>query len=89
MSVIGEPKITSDLKYDGIDFTCVSFEPDLKKFKMSCLDDDTVAFLSKRVYDLAGCTSSDVKVFLNGKKISSVTNFESYVDLYFKGTKKD
>jgi DNA topoisomerase-2 len=89
MSVLGEPQISSDLKYDGVDFTCVTFEPDLKKFKMSNLDDDTVAFLSKRVYDLAGCTSSDVKVYLNGKRISGVNNFESYIDMYFKGTKKD
>jgi len=89
MSVIGDPQISSDLKNNGEDFTCVTFEPDLKKFKMSHLDDDTVALLSKRVYDLAGCTSSNVKVYLNGKKISQATNFESYIDLYFKGTKKD
>jgi DNA topoisomerase-2 len=67
MSVIGEPQISGDLKYDGIDFTEVTFEPDLKKFKMASLDDDTVALLSKRVYDIAGCSSSDVKVYLNKK----------------------
>jgi DNA topoisomerase II len=89
MSVIGEPQISGDLKYDGIDFTEVTFEPDLKKFKMASLDDDTVALLSKRVYDMAGCTSSDVKVHLNKKKIPSVANFETYIDMYFKGTKKD
>jgi DNA topoisomerase II len=89
MSVIGEPQISGDLKYDGIDFTEVTFEPDLKKFKMATLDDDTVALLSKRVYDMAGCTSSDVKVYLNKRKIPSVTNFETYIDMYFKGTKKD
>ena len=89
MSVIGEPQISGDLKENGIDFTCVTFEPDLKKFKMGTLDDDTVALLSKRVYDLAGCTSSDVKVYLNGQKINTVNNFESYIDMYFKGTKTD
>jgi DNA topoisomerase-2 len=56
---------------------------------MASLDDDTVALLSKRVYDMAGCTSNDVKVFLNKKKVPSVTNFETYIDMYFKGTKKD
>lgn len=70
MSEIGAPKISGDLQGDGNDFTKVTFEPDLKKFKMSCLDDDTVALLSKRVYDLAGCTRNDIKVHLNGKKIS-------------------
>lgn len=89
MSVIGEPQISGDLKQDGIDFTEVTFEPDLKKFKMASLDDDTVALLSKRVYDMAGCTSSDVKVYLNTKKVPSVANFETYIDMYFKGTKKD
>jgi DNA topoisomerase-2 len=89
MSIIGEPKISGDLKFDGIDFTCVTFEPDLKKFKMSSLDDDTVALLSKRVYDLAGCTSSNVKLYLNGKKISQATNFEAYIDMYFKGKKNE
>ena len=54
---------------------------------MAALDDDTVALLQKRVYDLAGCTASGIKVFLNGKRISSVSNFESYVDLYFKAGK--
>jgi DNA topoisomerase II len=89
MSVIGEPKISGDLEYDGIDFTEITFEPDLEKFKMASLDDDTVALLSKRVYDIAGCSSSDVKVYLNKNEVTSVKNFESYTDMYFKGTKKD
>jgi len=38
------------------DFTCVTFKPDLKKFKMDKLDEDIVALFTKRVYDMAGCT---------------------------------
>ena len=38
----------------GADFTCVTFRPDLARFKMASLDADTVALLSKRVYDMAG-----------------------------------
>lgn len=79
-----EPPVIKAISGDEMDFTEVTFEPDLKKFKMSSLDDDTVALLSKRVYDLAGCTPASVSVHLNGKKIAKVTNFETYTDLYFK-----
>lgn len=48
---------------------------------MNNLDDDIVSLMTKRVYDLAGVTPSNVKVKLNGKNID-VKNFNSYVDLY-------
>ena len=83
LSEIRAPEIKA-ISGDETDYTKVTFEPDLKKFKMKELDDDTVALLSKRVYDLAGCTPSSVNVYLNGKKISVVPNFEKYTDLYFK-----
>ena len=41
------------------------------------------SLLVKRVYDLAGVTPATVGVYLNGKKITKVKNFQSYVDLYF------
>ena len=50
---------------------------------MSCIDDDTISLLSKRVYDLAGITASSVKVYLNGKKIN-IANFQAYCDLYLQ-----
>ncbi len=86
MSIIGEPKI--EAANEGEDFTCVTFEPDLKKFKMTSLDENTVGLLKKRVFDLAGCTPNGIKVYLNGKQIKQVSNFESYVDMYFKSVKK-
>ena len=46
MSKASEPEITP---YAGEDFTCVTFEPDLKKFGMSELDADMVALMRKRV----------------------------------------
>eukprot|EP01071_Lankesteria_metandrocarpae_P005308 Lankesteria_metandrocarpae@DN3947_c0_g1_i1.p1 len=61
-------------------FVKVSFKPDLPKFGMAMLDDDCVALLTKRVYDIAGTTGA--KVWLNGKRIV-VKDFKSYVDLYF------
>ena len=37
--------------------------------------------VSRRAYDMAGCTHSSVKVYLNGKKLP-VADFKSYVDLF-------
>ena len=70
-------------KYEGDDFTRVTFEPDFKKFKMSELDNDIISLLKKRVYDVAGTSPSRIKVYLNEKKIN-ISNFEEYVDLYLK-----
>ena len=47
---------------------------------MESIDDDTVALLKKRVYDLAG-TVKDVKVVLNDERIK-IKNFKQYVELY-------
>ena len=71
-------------KYSGSDYTCISFKPDLEKFKMPFLDDDTVSLLCKRAYDFAGTSNSKgpkLSVFLNGKKIEA-KNFEQYINLY-------
>lgn len=43
-------------------WTSVSFCPDLAKFGMEELEDDTVALMRKRVYDLAGVLGKGVKV---------------------------
>ena len=47
----------------------MAFRPDLAKFHMTHLDTDTVALLTKRVFDLAGVTDTKVSVKLNGKLI--------------------
>ena len=70
-------------KYEGEDFTRVTFEPDFKKFKMTELDSDIISLLKKRVYDVAGTSPSRIKVFLNDKRIN-INNFKDYVDLYIK-----
>lgn len=46
----------------GENWTCVSFKPDLSKFGMETLEDDTVSLMRKRVYDLAGVLGRSVKV---------------------------
>ncbi|KAK1173443.1 DNA topoisomerase 2-beta-like isoform X2 [Acipenser oxyrinchus oxyrinchus] len=79
MTKTSEPKIKY---FDGDDYTCITFQPDLPKFKMEKLDKDTVAILTRRAYDIAG-SCKGVKVMFNGKKLP-VNGFRSYVDLYVK-----
>ncbi|XP_042328062.1 DNA topoisomerase 2-beta isoform X1 [Sceloporus undulatus] len=79
MMKTSEPKIKH---FEGDDYTCVTFQPDLAKFKMEKLDKDTVALMTRRAYDLAGACKG-VKVMFNGKKLP-VNGFRSYVDLYVK-----
>ncbi|VDK32766.1 unnamed protein product, partial [Gongylonema pulchrum] len=74
-----DPSVT---KATGEDFTRVIFKPDLAKFRMSELDDDIVALMSRRAYDVAGSTKG-VKVYLNGKLLP-VQGFRQYVDQYAK-----
>jgi len=80
MSKAGEAKIKD---FDGGDFTRVTFQPDLAKFNMEKLDDDTIAVLSRRAFDVAASVQG-IKVYLNGKKIP-VKNFQDYVNLFLKG----
>ncbi|KAM8728948.1 DNA topoisomerase 2-alpha isoform 1-T1 [Acanthopagrus schlegelii] len=68
--------------FDGEEYTCITFRPDLPKFKMSTLDKDTVALMTRRAYDIAGA-SKGVRVFFNGKRLP-VSGFRSYVDMYLK-----
>lgn len=65
MTKTSEPRIKF---FDGEDFTCVTFQPDLSKFTMEKLDKDILALLTRRAYDVAG-SCRGVKVMLNGKKL--------------------
>ncbi|KAI9586703.1 DNA topoisomerase 2 [Glossina fuscipes] len=74
-----EPKIKD---FAGADFTRVTFSPDLAKFKMDRLDEDIVALMSRRAFDIAA-SSKGVAVYLNTKKLP-IKNFKEYIDLYVK-----
>jgi DNA topoisomerase-2 len=79
------------------DFTRITFKPDLARFGMDILDRDTVALLTRRVYDIAGtdcdvlrvCLNSNlgtvekVKVTFNGERLS-IKSFKDYVDFVMK-----
>lgn len=85
MGTKGAAKMTKTSK--GEEYTQISFKPDLPRFGMESLDNDTVALLKKRVYDMAG-TVKDVKVFLNGERIK-VKDFKAYCDLYLKSASEE
>lgn len=69
MDNVGKPKITKTKKKDK-DFTRVTFTPDYERFGMDGLDADHEALMCKRVYDMAGTTPKDVRVYLNGVRIA-------------------
>ncbi len=64
----------------GDDFTCITFYPDLAKFNMSHLEQDTCSLLARRAYDVAASTRG-VKVYLNDKRLP-ISKFEDYCKLY-------
>ncbi|ELU01637.1 hypothetical protein CAPTEDRAFT_188478, partial [Capitella teleta] len=84
MMKAGEVKI---IPSKGDDYTCITFHPDLAKFKMEKLDADTIALFTRRAYDMCG-SSKGVKVFLNGKRLP-IKGFKDYVDLYIKNKMDD
>ncbi|XP_051858791.1 DNA topoisomerase 2 isoform X2 [Drosophila albomicans] len=73
--------------FNGTDFTRITFSPDLAKFKMEKLDEDIVALMSRRAYDVAASTKG-VSVYLNGTKVG-VKNFKDYIDLFVKNSEDD
>ena len=64
------------------DFVKITFSPDLPRFKMDKLDEDSVALLSKRAYDIAGSMANSagkkMTISLNGEKVP-VKNFKEYL----------
>ncbi|RXW18452.1 hypothetical protein EST38_g7420 [Candolleomyces aberdarensis] len=85
MTKCGKAKITKNSK--GEEYTRITFRPDLKRFGMDSIDDDTVGLLKKRVYDMCG-TVKDIKVFLNDERLK-IKNFKQYVDMYINSAQEE
>lgn len=71
-SKCGAAEITESSMGEG--YTKVTFRPDLKRFGMEHIDEDTLSLLKRRVYDVAG-TVKDIKVYLNNERLK-VRNFK-------------
>ena len=63
--------------------TMITFVPDYEKFGLKGMTDDIYSLFCKRVYDVAGCTNKNVKVYLNDEEIK-IKSFEDYVGMYVK-----
>ena len=77
-----EPEIRP-IKANETSYTKITFKPDLTKFSCDELSDDMIALMEKRVYDVAACTGSKVKVKLNNKTIN-VKDFKEYIDMFYE-----
>jgi DNA topoisomerase-2 len=75
----GEPQI-EDFSKDSYSFTSITFEPDFKKFDIDSLSNDMLSLLYRRVYDIAGISPKTTSVYLNGKKITEIKDFSTYID---------
>lgn len=84
LDVIKKPKIT---KCKTKPYTKISFKPDYKRLKIDKLSDDFKNLLLRRIYDIAGITSSNIKVKYNDELIN-IKNFNNYIDLYI-GNKEE
>lgn len=69
MSKASDPKLS---KCSGDDYTKITFNPDLTKFKMTELEDDIVKLMERRAFDIAAA-SPGVKVYLNNERVKVVT----------------
>lgn len=75
--------IIRDKKKNEDSYTKITFRPDFARFGMTEFNDDMIAIMEKRVYDLAACTPNNVKVFLNDVLID-VNNFKDYISMFYE-----
>ena len=78
LDIIHKPTISKCSKKP---YTLVKFKPDYKRLGLNELSKDMIALFNRRVYDIAGITTKDVKVKLNNETLD-VKNFNHYTELY-------
>ena len=78
MTIKGTPVIT---KSTAKPYTIIEFAPDLNRFGIDNIDEDTLQLMKKRVIDITACTNKNVSVFLDDKKLDCKT-LEKYVNYY-------
>ena len=78
MTVKNKPVIT---KCTEKPYTNIEFYPDLERFNIDKINDDTINLMKKRVIDCTACTNKNVNVYLNNNKIDCKT-LDKYVSYY-------
>ncbi|CAN6286583.1 unnamed protein product [Urochloa humidicola] len=81
-----EPDITDSLR--GVNWTRITFKPDLGKFHMTHLDDDIIALMRKRVIDMVGFLGITVKVTCNGQMFKQLKGFPNSIFPYIRTASK-
>ena len=86
LDIINKPKIT---KCKSKPYTQIVFTPDYKRLGLECLSEQMIKLFQRRVYDISGITSRDVKVKYNDDLIKT-KDFQSYIDMFIQqeNTKK-
>jgi DNA topoisomerase-2 len=83
-----EPVITQLSKKIHKSYTKISFIPDYKKFGLEGLTDDMISLVKRRVYDIAGTTNNNVKVYYDDELIN-IKSFEDYIKLFYNDEEDD
>ena len=78
LDIIHKPIISSCKKKP---YTMVSFIPDYKRLGLEGLSENMIKLFHRRVYDIAGITSKDVKVKYN-EQLLPVKDFNQYIQLF-------
>ena len=78
MSKKSKPKIDNTSQH----YTRITYKPDLKRFGMDCIDNDTFKIIEKRVYEIAGC-NTNLTIYFNGKRII-MKSFRDYCQMYIE-----
>ena len=81
-----EPIIT-DVSKKEKPYCCIKYLPDYKKFGMKHITNDMYDLLIKRGYDLAACTSGNIKVWINNREIKC-RKLNDYIKLYYNKSPK-
>ena len=72
------PKVSKTIQH----YTRVTYTPELKRFGMDEIDNDTIKLIEKRVYEVAGC-NPNLNIYFNGKKIQ-INSFKDYCNMYLE-----
>ena len=63
-------------------YTRITYKPDLKRFGMDYIDEDSFKIMEKRVYEIAGC-NPNLTIYFNGKRII-MNSFRDYCAMYIE-----
>jgi len=64
----------------------ITMYPDFAKFKTTNFSNDMISLLKRRVIDLIGLCKNNINIWLDGKQITRINDFESYLNLLYSNS---